>query len=305
MHAQRAIGIVEVLLSGVGFGFIGVFGKAAFAAGLTPGENLALRFVTATILLAMFVLARQPSLLKLPPRVIWTCAGLGLAGYAVFSSCYFQALKLLSASLTVLLLYTYPVFVALGERVFLGRRLTVRELWCLPLSVAGMTMLVWGDAGLGGGNAIGVGFGLASAVLYAAYILVSRRHLAGVSPLASVTYIQGFAGLGLAAIFLHDGARVAEIAGQAATLAPIILGMAVICTVLPMTLMLSGLQKLNPSELSLLSTMEPITGVAMAAIFLGERLSLTQMGGGAIIIGVMLVIAAKPSSSAQRRISPT
>ena len=295
MYSKRAIGIVEVLLSGAGFGVLGVFGKAAFAAGLSPGENLALRFIAATAVLAAYILIRRPSLLRVPSRVILICAGLGLTGYAVFSTCYFQALQRLSASLTVLLLYTYPVFVAVGERVFLGRRLSVRELWCLPLSVIGMTMLVWGDAGVGAGNqgavVAGVAFGLASAILYAAYILVSRRTLPAVSPLASVVYIQGFAGLGLAAVYLHDGARVAEIASQTATLLPIILGMAVICTVLPMTLMLSGLQKLNPSELSLLSAAEPIMGVALGVLLLNERLSNLQIAGGVVIIGVMVAIA--------------
>ena len=45
--SRRSIGIIEIVTAGIGFGFIGVFGKQAFEGGLTPGELLSLRFLIA------------------------------------------------------------------------------------------------------------------------------------------------------------------------------------------------------------------------------------------------------------------
>ena len=65
-------------------------------------------------MLALYITARNRALFRVPLVDLGKCAVLGVLGYAVFSSCFFEALNGLSASLTVLLLYTYPVIVALG-----------------------------------------------------------------------------------------------------------------------------------------------------------------------------------------------
>jgi drug/metabolite transporter (DMT)-like permease len=64
-----------------------------------------------------------------------------------------------------------------------------------------------------------------------------------------------------------------------------------VATVLAMSLFLAGLQKLKSSEVSLLSTAEPITGVALATLFWGEILSAGQWLGSAFVIAGMLLVA--------------
>jgi drug/metabolite transporter (DMT)-like permease len=61
--------------------------------------------------------------------------------------------------------------------------------------------------------------------------------------------------------------------------------------VMAMSLFLAGLQKLKNSEVSLLSTAEPITGVALATVFWGESLAAAQWLGAALVIGGMLLVA--------------
>ena len=88
-----------------------MLGKALFEKGVTPGELLSLRYALSAIVLWPVLWIRFPGQWKLEPGQAAICAALGIGGYALFSSCFFMALQGLSASLAVLLLYTYPVLV--------------------------------------------------------------------------------------------------------------------------------------------------------------------------------------------------
>ncbi len=284
--APRTVGLVEIVLSGVGFGLLGVFGKAAFAAGLTAGENLSLRFLLSSALLLAGLAAFDRPALRLGWRTTLRCAALGVFGYAVFSSFFFAALRGLSASLTVLLLYTYPVIVTVLARLAFKQRLSRRNMAALPLVMIGLVCLVSAD--LSAKDPVYLFYGLGAAVLYSVYILVSSRVLADASPVASVAVIQAFAGLALAAINLHDGPRLVLIVRAAW---PILLAMTVLCTAAPMVLFISGLQKLSSPEVSLLSTTEPVTGVALATILLHEQFTGIQWLGAVVIIGALVYMA--------------
>jgi drug/metabolite transporter (DMT)-like permease len=281
---MRQVGIFQVLLSGFCFGFLGIFGKRAYELGLTPGEFLALRFVLASIILAIYLAARNPSLFRIAPAALGKCALLGILGYAIFSSCFFYALNGLSASLTVLLLYTYPVIVSLSAWALFAEKPAKFELLALPLVMLGLALLVWGDMRVN--SALSLLFGFSAAVFYSLYILASSHWLKGIHPLSTTLYIMSSAAIALSAMHIRP-ARF-PLPGEAWL---VVGATALISTVMAMSLFLAGLQKLKNSEVSLLSTAEPITGVALATVFWGEMLSAAQWLGGAFVIGGMLLVA--------------
>jgi len=284
--SERKIGIVQILLSGFCFGFLGVFGKMAYSQGLQPGELLSLRFLMGGTLLLAVLLVTRPRKLKIPAKDILLCAGLGLFGYAVFSSCFFQALKGLSASLTVLLLYTYPLQVAAAAWFFFGEKIS-RDRWiALPLVMLGLVMLIWGDFAVLNQSALW--FGFASAFFYSIYILLSSQWLKSIDALVSVTYIQLAAGLGLGILHLRDAGRLQEIFVHNWLL---LLAVAVICSAAAMSLFLAGLKRLKNWEASVLSTAEPVTGVLLAILILNESFSWIQAGGALAILGAFILVA--------------
>jgi drug/metabolite transporter (DMT)-like permease len=203
-----------------------------------------------------------------------------------------MALQGLSASLAVLLLYTYPVMVAAFAWVFWGDRVPWGRRPAIPLTLIGMALLVSGEFSADRFSSILLGLG--SAVFYSGYILASSRLLKHTAPLVSVTYILSFAGLALGALHFRD---LGHLAGMAARSWPLIVAMVGVSTVGAMTLFLAGLQKLHPWEASLLSTLEPVTGVALAALFLGERLSgLQWLGAAGVLSGLVLVSLPLPAA---------
>lgn len=286
----RQIGILQILLSGVCFGFLGLFGKVAFKYGMTPGELLSLRYSLAGIMMACVYLVWKPVLFKLKFKHFIYSVLLGVFGYAVFSSFYFMALKGVSASLTVLLLYTYPLFVSMFSFVFFQER---PSFIALALSSIGLVGLVWGE--WAAESILFIAYGLASAFFYSLYVLISGQVLKGTNPLSTSLYMQLGTGLSLALISFQDISRPYLLITNHFWFLMI---MAFVCSVLAMTLFLFGLQKLKSSEASLLSMSEPVSGVFIAMIFLGEVIKPIQiLGGLAVCTGLYLAAQNKSSSS--------
>lgn len=287
--SARAIGVIQVLLSGICFGFIGIFAKGAYERGLEPGEVLSLRFLVASLLLLGFLsLTSFRRLLLAKAHFLWSVL-LGVIGYAVFSFCFFKALTGLSASLTVLLLYMYPVMVPIGGLLFLGERIPKNRFIALPIAIAGLIVLVWGDFQIR--EPLYLIFGIASAVFYSVYILCSRRFLSNADTLSSIAYIQLSGGIALSFIHWNDLDRLSFAIREAW---PWILGLAIICSVAAMSLFLAGLKKLQSWETSILSISEPVTGILLASMLLGERMTNMQMIGATLVL-IALVLVSLPS----------
>lgn len=287
---QRWIGISEVLASGFCFGFLGFFGKRAIANGIAPGEFLALRYLLAALMMGLLVSIRSRSTKMLygDPRMSLICFSLGVLGYAVFSSFYFMALQTISASLTVILLYLYPVLVTLGDVVFLGERIGWNRWPALPLAIFGMVLLVGADVlGAAGSVEIGVLFGFLSALFYSLYILLSAKLLKNADPWISTFWIQLGAGVSLFSLHFRNLDRVYEVAKLANW---DLVGVSFVCSVLAMSLFLSGLLKVRSWEASLLSMSEPISGIAIGVLLLDERLHLRQwFGVGSVLLALIFV----------------
>ena len=291
-HANRhvnskALGAAQVAVSGFAFGFLGIFGKLAFRNGLSVGELLSYRFLAATLMMALGLAVFSPLRLIISKRDLAICAILGIFGYAVFSSLYFYAIKGVSVAMASLLLYTYPVLVAVGARFAFKQKLTRTQLIALPLALTGLCILLSGD--FGSLRFLSIGSGLAAALCYAGYILVSSHYQNEIEPLTSGFYVMLFATLGLFAFHRPDPSRLISLAhDQMISVGLVIGGIALICTVTPLVLFLSGLQKLGNTEASLLSTIEPVTAAVLGSLLLQETLSLHEWLGGAVVLAALV-----------------
>src|SRR3982751_787631 len=141
-----AFGIAFCLMSAAGFGAMGIFGKLAYDEGVTVGTLLSARFTLAAVLFWFVVLGtgRLSSLRSLPRRDVLLALGLGAFGYAAQAGAYFAALARLDASLLSLLLYTFPVMVALAAAALGRERLTGRVVGALALACVGGVLVLGG-----------------------------------------------------------------------------------------------------------------------------------------------------------------
>lgn len=280
------IGFIQIILSGACFGALGFFGKMAYQRQILPGELLALRYTLSAIITGIIILLTKPRSFFMTKFQLVSSVLLGIFGYALFSSLFFMALTGLSASLTVLLLYTYPAMVAVMSRHFLKEHLGSLGVLALILASIGMTGLVWGEWSVSEPRFLLYGVG--SAFFYALYILFSRKYLSGIEAMPSSFYVQLGAGLCLSLLHFENLSRPLFIISKHSLL---IFSMAIICSLFAMTLFLAGLRRLSSSVASILSTTEPLFGVLIATLFLGEKLGRVQIAGGALILVAMALIA--------------
>jgi len=69
-------------------------------------------------------------------------------------------------------------------------------------------------------------------------------------------------------------------------------GIALVPTMVAISLFLAGLPRVGAARAALLSTWEPVVTVVLAVVILGDRLSLLQVLGGVLVIVAVIVVQA-------------
>lgn len=280
---DKLAGVLWIALSASAFGAMAIFARLAYQSGADVYGLLAVRFVIAAVALALIMRWQG---VRLPGwgRVA-ALAAMGGIGYVGQSFCFFSALNHAQASLVALLLYLYPVFVTVMAAVFLKERLTGAAVTALVLCSVGAGLTVGG----GEGSPLGIGLGLAAALIYSVYIVVGARLTPGVPPMATTTIVCAAAALvyvGVAVVRTSIGVP-PRMPGDAIGWLSLF-GIALLSTVVAILAFFAGLQRLGAAQASMLSTLEPVVTVVLAALLLGEQIGLAQaVGGGLILAGVL------------------
>jgi drug/metabolite transporter (DMT)-like permease len=277
-------GVALTALSAAFFGSLAVYGKYADRMGIPLTELLAVRFAAAAVILWTLVLFRRERV-----RWGWRTAGLVVMGllYVGQAATYFTSLKTVPAAVTSILLYLYPVAVVLLAAAFLGERLNRVRVGALLLAVVGVFIVVNPLSAHGTIDSAGLLFGLATAAIYATYILVGRVLLREVSSVVATALIATTAGVVLAAA----GAVGGQLRPLSASGWALALSMALVATAIPATMFLAGLARVGATRAAIISTLEPATTVILAAVLLGEDLGPVRLLGGGIILVAAVVVA--------------
>jgi drug/metabolite transporter (DMT)-like permease len=277
---NRLVGIVLVAVSAAAFGTLAIFGRYAYADGLDVLTVLFLRFSLSAVVMTFFLVTRREPL----PRglTLLQLVGMGAIGYVGQAFSYLTALKYASAGLVALLLYLYPAFVVILSTIWLREPITRSKTVALGLALVGAALTVEPE----GGQVLGVVLAISAAAIYSVYIMVGTQVLKQVSTIQSSTVILAAAGVMSGLLMMGNGAHLpATGAGWAA-----IGSMALIATVLPVVTFLAGLERVGPTNAAMLSTLEPVVTVLLAAMLLGETLRpIALLGGGFILVAVLLL----------------
>ncbi len=276
-------GIALCLASAAAFGAMGVFGKLAFEQGSNVTTLLSTRFVVAALVLwAVLVATGSLERLRvLGRRDVMLALGLGAIGYGAQAGCYFAALDRMDVSLLALVLYTFPVMVAVAAIVLKRDEPSVRTAFALVLAGGGIALVLAGAA-TGSLELAGTALGLGAAGVYTVYILTSEGIASRADSLALATLVCSGAAITLTAAGLLTGGL-----DPAAVSAPgwlWLVALSVVSTVGAIALFFAGLRRVGPTAAAILSTLEPVVTVALAAAVFGESLGTVQLAGGALVL---------------------
>lgn len=284
------MGPLLCLLSAAAFGAMAVFGKLAYTAGVTVDALLLVRFgVAAALLLA--VAAARGVLRGLTARTVLTGLGMGVFGYAAQSGLYFTALTRIDASLVALLLYVYPVLVTAAAIVLGREQPSRRRVGALGVAVVGLA-LVLGGAATGRFDGLGALMALGAALTYTGYILVGDRLTGDISPLALAALVcTGATGTFLVAGVVRGAPGLGFGPAGWVWLAALVL----VSTVGAILLFFAGLARVGPSVAAILSILEPVVTVGLAAAVFGEALTPAQLMGGLLVLSAVAITQWPPA----------
>ncbi len=276
-----------MLASATAFGTNGIFAKFAYRSGLTTAQLLAFRFVVAAIGMWTLAMLLRQSPLRFERRSLISLFGLGAIVYTGQSLAYFTALQTLPASLCVLIVYVYPSLVVIAGWLLLRRSVSRLHVLALAGSFAGLVLLV-GGAELH--IAWGLVFAFAAPVIYTAYILLSENVMGRVQAIGAGAVIMSGAGIAFSTIALVQGQLKPPASTQSWL---VVLGLALIPTMIAISTFLAGLPRVGAARASLLSTWEPVVTVILAVILLGDRFSAVQAVGGLLILAAVVMQAGR------------
>ncbi len=287
---RRLIGIILIAISAASFGTLAIFGRYAYNDGMNIYTVLFLRFGISASFMTVILLLRKEHFPR--GRILTQLIGMGALGYVGQSFMYLTAINYASAGLVALLLYLYPFFVAILSTIFLHEKVTRIKIIALLLALFGTALTV----GPVSGQLIGALMAITAAIIYSIYIIVGTNVMKHVTAVQSSTVIFASAGAVYGLLTLLNGVQFP--ATNSGWLA--MLGIIIVSTIIPVVTFLAGLERIGPTNAAMLSTLEPIVTVLLAAWLFGDKLlPIVMIGGGLILVAVILLTRAELKNTAE------
>lgn len=291
----KGVAIAAVLAAACLWGTTGLFIRHLNGMGITSLQIVYLRAVATALCMLLLILCTDRSLFRIRWRDLWCFAGNGILSLLFFNFCYFRTIEVSSMGVAATLLYTSPAFVALMSAWLFKEKFTRRTALALLLDFAG-AVLVSGIAT--GGQLLtvsGLLLGLMSGFFYALYSIFTRFALVrGYHSVTITFYTFLFTALGGAVIADH-GEIAASVGQHGGAVLLFICLYALVTTVLPYSFYNTGLQRVENSYASVISSVELVCAAVFGLIAFGE---VPDVYG---ILGILLVLAAVAVLNLRRR----
>jgi drug/metabolite transporter (DMT)-like permease len=276
LPVSRTAALVALHTAVALFGFAALFGKWV---ALPPVEIVLGRTLVAAATLAL--VQRVQRLSPIRPGY-----GVALNGgmLALHWVTFFAAVQWAGVAVALLAFASFPAFVLALESVERRSAPDRVEAGAIILVVIGLALLVpdfrWSSAALQG-----YACGIASGLTFAILTVRSRRAVIGYGAVNLALWQNVFAALCLAPFALAGAATIAPTAADVVLLA--VLGVA--CTALAHTLFIASMRRVSAHTASVVSVLEPVYGIALAAVLIGVRLDARTATGMLLILAAALL----------------
>lgn len=195
---------------------------------------------------------------------------------------YFFSLKLSSVAIGMLSIYTYPVITTFLEPIILKTRFSKMHLGLAVLVLCGIYFLV-PEFSFENEQTVAVAFGVTSAFFYSLRNILMKQEVEKYNGSVLMMYQMLIIGiLLLPVLFFFD---LSEVPSQ---LLPLFF-LALVTTSMGHTLLLRSFRNFSVTTASLISSAQPVYGILLGLLILGEYPALNTLIGGALIICAVLV----------------
>lgn len=261
--------------------------KHALRHGFSPLAYTGPRYFIAGVVFAL--IARRRREFEIERRDVGRFAAAGITGMCLSQVTFVYALQNATASTVALLFSTAPLLVALFLRWSRTAQVGRAHWISATLSVSGVALVIAGSTGRVGGNTVGAGFAVLTAVLWAIYCVaaapLTQRYgslqvnaiviLTGATPLLAAAAIP---------LARENWDAVSLSAWVAFAYSTLVAGVAA------NAIWFAAMRRVGVARAALYTNLEPFFVVLMAVLILSEHVTTLQLLGGIILVTSLLRI---------------
>ncbi len=282
-------GFVFAALSAICYGTNPLGALHLYAQGYSPETVLFYRFFTAALLLLVVILAKG-SHFKISFREFGALFAFGFL-FAVSSLTYYASFKFIDAGLASTLLFLYPLEVSVLMAVFFKEKIKVWTIVPIAVSMAGIALLYRGGNGVPL-STVGLVLVFISSISYAIYMVMANRIKLQMGSVKMTFYAISFCMVFLLLYSVTLGSGLPPVFMQASSWGwGFMLG--AVPTVLSLIFMVKAVKSIGSTPTAIFGALEPVTAVAIGVLVFGEILTVRLGIGIALILGSVVLIAAK------------
>lgn len=242
------------------------------------------------VLVPLLVGRRGWQRIQLPSRDLVQCLVLGMLGVAASNYFYYVAIQRTSVAIAIILQYTAPVWVLLYVVARRQQKLTLQRVAAVAVAIAGIALTI----GIIGGNSSPLridSYGLIAALLasfsFAFYNVGGHRILARHDRWRVLTWT-----LVSASVFWLILNPPWKVAAAHYTLAQwtFLFVFSMISVLGSFSLYFLGLQYLEPTRAIIVSCLEPVFSILLAAMLLGEGVHSIQTLGIVLVLSAIVIV---------------
>lgn len=234
----------------------------------------------------LFLIQFGAQLKLIPRKYIFQFLGIGII-IALHWICFFGAIKLSNASITLVCMATQSFFTALTEPLVLKERIKGYELMLGLMMIPGMLLVV---NGVSQGMLLGIGVGLLSAFFGALFTSFNKK-LVHVSDSKNITFLE------LTSAWVFITLLLPFFRNTEIPFLPqgndwwYLIVLALLCTTLAFVLALQALEYISAFASNLIVNLEPVYGIILAVFLLKENkdLSLSFYAGVVVILSAIFL----------------
>lgn len=271
-----------VILAGTFWGTSAIFSNVMRPFGFSALHMTAMRAIVAAIVMAIYILIKEPSAFKVKPKQLFLYA---LGGIATFCSSlfYYESMSEGSVPVAVMLMYTAPILVVTYSVLFLGEKLTKLKTFSIVLMLVGCA-LVSGIIGGARSSVWGICSGILSAICYGSYSIITKIQMNKKCNPSSAT-LYCFITMSLIALVIADVPQILRIASDnPIEIYPLIIGIGICTEAAPYFLYASSLKYIPAGTASSLSIVEPVMATVFAAVFFEGMPDLITISGIVLVV---------------------
>ena len=252
---------------------------------VSSGELALYRAILAAILVCGFLLITKQklSLGRIKKELILLL--LSGAAMGINWILLFEAYKYTTVSVATLSYYFAPVIVMIVCPLIFREKYTAKQIVCFLMSTFGL-LLITGTAGGGKQDLVGIAFGLGAAAFYATVMLLNK-FIKGVAGLHR-TFIQFLAAIVVLVPYVASTSGF-NLAGLGNIGWGALLTVGIVHTGVTYCMYFSSLKDLPGQEVAILSYIDPLVAVLVSVLWLDEKMTVTQIVGGLLILGFTLL----------------